>query len=192
MRSGVRFVEDYTDPASGIRALDEWVRGGGGLYAYLATLSAERAHGEHFLYRSSETDALGWICERTSGSPMAALLSEYLWTPMGAGHDAEIICDAQGTALHDGGFSATARDLLRFGQLLLGGGAVPGSDGHLRRRAAGVAAPGLGPADVRFAFLESPAERSFPGGWYRNQFWFRVGEYATCCSAWASTGSWSM
>ncbi len=179
MRSGVRFVEDYTDPASGIRALNEWLLGGRSLYAYLATLDSERAHGEHFLYRSAETDALGWICERASGSPMAALLSEYLWTPMGAGHDAEIVCDAHGTAIHDGGFGATARDLLRFGQLLLSGGAVPGSDGVARavvppkwlRQAWAV------DADVRSAFLESPAERSFPGGWYRNQFWFRVGEY---------------
>jgi CubicO group peptidase (beta-lactamase class C family) len=179
MRSGVRFVEDYSDPGSGIRALDKWLLRGGSLYAYLATLDSERPHGAHFLYRSSETDALGWICERASGSPMAALLSEYLWTPMGAGDDAEIVCDAVGTAIHDGGFSATARDLLRFGQLLLAGGAVPGSDGVSRtvvppkwlRRAW---APD---ADVRSAFLNSPAEQSFPGGWYRNQFWFRVGEY---------------
>jgi hypothetical protein len=26
--------------------------------------------------------------------------------------------------------------------------------------------------------VESPAKRTFPGGWYRNQFWFRVGEYS--------------
>jgi CubicO group peptidase (beta-lactamase class C family) len=32
-------------------------------------------------------------------------------------------------------------------------------------------------ADVRSAFAESPAEAAFPGGWYRNQFWFRPGAY---------------
>jgi CubicO group peptidase (beta-lactamase class C family) len=32
-------------------------------------------------------------------------------------------------------------------------------------------------ADVREAFAASPAERSFPGGWYRNQLWFRPGEF---------------
>jgi len=32
-------------------------------------------------------------------------------------------------------------------------------------------------ADVRAAFAASPAEASFPGGWYRNQFWFRPGAY---------------
>jgi hypothetical protein len=29
---------------------------------------------------------------------------------------------------------------------------------------------------VRAAFAASPAESVFPGGWYRNQFWFRPGE----------------
>jgi CubicO group peptidase (beta-lactamase class C family) len=179
MRSGVRFVEDYTDPGSGIRALDEWVLSGDSLYAYLRTLGSERPHGEHFLYRSSETDALGWVCERASGSRMAALLGRHLWAPMGAEHDAEIVCDAMGTSIHDGGFGATTRDLLRFGQLLLRGGTVTDPDGGTRtvvppmwlRQAWAV------DADVRSAFVKSPAERSFPGGWYRNQFWFRVGEY---------------
>ena len=32
-------------------------------------------------------------------------------------------------------------------------------------------------AEGRSLFLESPAEVSFPGGWYRNQFWFRPGEH---------------
>ncbi|HLN70452.1 MAG TPA: hypothetical protein VK280_24680, partial [Streptosporangiaceae bacterium] len=32
-------------------------------------------------------------------------------------------------------------------------------------------------ADLRSAFAASPAEAAFPGGWYRNQFWFRPGVY---------------
>jgi len=30
---------------------------------------------------------------------------------------------------------------------------------------------------VRGAFAASPAEAAFPGGWYRNQFWFRPGAH---------------
>jgi CubicO group peptidase (beta-lactamase class C family) len=179
MRSGVRFVEDYADPSAELRLMDDWVLGDRGLYAYLETLRAERGHGGHFLYRSCETDALGWVCERASDARMATLLGELVWAPMGAEHDAEIMCDRRGTALHDGGFGATLRDLLRFGRLLLAGGVVPLPDGGTRtvlpprwlRQAWAVN------ADVRAAFLESPAEASFPGGWYHNQFWFRVGEY---------------
>ncbi|HET6989388.1 MAG TPA: serine hydrolase [Kribbella sp.] len=177
MRSGVRFREDYTDSSAEIREMDDWVLGDRGLYAFLATLEAERPHGGHFLYRSSETDVLGWVCERVTGSRMPSLLSDLIWSPMGAGHDAEILCDGLGTAIHDGGFGATTRDLLRFAQLLLDGGTVPLAGGGVRnvvpaqwlRRSRQV------DADIRRAFLDSPAEAAFPGGWYRNQFWFRSG-----------------
>src|SRR4051812_25426207 len=68
MSSGVRFNEDYEDPASDVRRLGEWVRGGHrgqgrGIYELLTTLDAEAAHGSRFRYRSSESDALGWVCE---------------------------------------------------------------------------------------------------------------------------------
>lgn len=179
MRSGVRFREEYADPASDIRVMDEWLRGPRGLYEFLTTLEADRPHGGPFLYRSSETDVLGWVCERATGSPMTTLMSELLWAPMGAEHDAEMLCDDHGTAIHDGGLGATARDLLRYGLLLLEGGAVPlqGREPlhviphRFLRHSWAV------DADIRQAFMESTAEVSFPGGWYRNQFWFRIGPY---------------
>jgi CubicO group peptidase (beta-lactamase class C family) len=109
---------------------------------------------------------------------MADLVSSLVWAPMGAEHDAEITCDSRGTAVHDGGLGATARDLVRFGWLLLDGGRVD-RDGepvdvlpsHWLRHAWGV------DSDVRQAFLDSPAEATFPGGWYRNQLWFRPGRF---------------
>ncbi len=187
MRSGVRFREEYANPNAEIRRLDRWIvappgRSGErerGLYQFLETLRAEASHGSRFLYRSAETDVLGWVCERAAGGRMAALVSELIWAPMGAERSAEIICDGLGTAVHDGGLAATARDLLRFGQMLLDGGVVPDGEGGRRtvvpakwlRRAWAVDAEG------RSLFLESPAEASFPGGWYRNQFWFRPGEH---------------
>ena len=187
MRSGVRFLEEYANPDSDIRRLDEWVgwqpdgRQGEprGLYRFLTTLPAEAPHGERFLYRSAESDVLGWVCERAAGRPMAALLSELIWAPMGAGHDAVLLHDGLGTAVHDGGLCATARDVARFGQLLLDGGLIPDGAGGTRRvvppqwlrRAWAV------DADARTVFAASPAEWAFPGGWYRHQFWFRPGDY---------------
>ena len=32
-------------------------------------------------------------------------------------------------------------------------------------------------ADARTVFAASPAEMSMPGGWYRNQFWFRPSQH---------------
>lgn len=178
MRSGVGFREDYTDSSAEIRAMGDWL-GDRGLYAFLATLQAERPHGGRFLYRSSETDVLGWVCERVTGSRMPSLLGDLIWSPMGAEYDADILCDGLGTAIHDGGFAATARDLLRFAQLVLDGGTVPLTGGGTRdviptrwlRRNWEV------DADIRRAFVDSPAEAVFRGGWFRNQFWFRPGPF---------------
>jgi CubicO group peptidase (beta-lactamase class C family) len=186
MRSGVRFLEEYSNSQSDIRRLDEWIgwdsSGGSeprGLYRFLATLRAEAPHGSRFLYRSAESDVLGWVCERAVGRPMAELISALVWAPMGAEHDARLLHDGLGTAVHDGGLCATARDVARFGQLLLDGGAVPDGAGGTRR----VVPPRwlrdgwAVDADVRSAFAASPAEAAFPGGWYRHQFWFRPGAY---------------
>ena len=122
---------------------------------------------------------LGWVCERAAGRPMAELISELIWAPMGAEHDALLLHDGLGTAVHDGGLCATARDVARFGQMLLDGGLVPDGTGGTRRvvppqwlrRAWAV------DADARGVFAASPAEWAFPGGWYRHQFWFRPGAY---------------
>ncbi len=185
MRSGVRFGEEYANPHSDIRRLDEWVGwqpGQGeprGLYRFLATLQAEAPHGERFLYRSAESDVLGWVCERAAGRPMAELMSELIWAPMGAGGDAALLHDGLGAAVHDGGLCATARDVARFGQLLLDGGLVPDGTGNTRR----VVPPQwlrqawAVDAGTRAAFAASPAEWAFPGGWYRHQFWFRPGDH---------------
>ena len=185
MRSGVGFGEEYANPHSDIRRLDEWVGwqpGQGeprGLYRFLATLQAEAPHGERFLYRSAESDVLGWVCERAAGRPMAELMSELIWAPMGAGGDAALLHDGLGAAVHDGGLCATARDVARFGQLLLDGGLVPDGTGSTRR----VVPPQwlrqawAVDAGTRAAFAASPAEWAFPGGWYRHQFWFRPGDY---------------
>jgi len=188
MRSGVRFGEEYANPHSDIRRLDEWIGwlpdgpGAGeprGLYRFLATLQAEAPHGGRFQYRSAESDVLGWVCERAAGRAMAELTSELVWAPMGAEHEARLLHDGFGTPVHDGGLCATARDVARFGQTLLDGGVVPDGSGGTRRV---VPARWLRDcwavdADVRAAFAASPAEAAFPGGWYRSQFWFRPGVY---------------
>ena len=207
MRSGVRFGEEYANPDSDIRRLDEWVGGQEstepgrgeprGLYRFLATLQAEAPHGERFLYRSAESDVLGWVCERAAGRPMAELISELIWAPIGAEHDALLLHDGLGTAVHDGGLCATARDVARFGQMLLDGGQVPGGFGGMGppgKERASRAPDGAGgtrrvvppqwlrrawavDADTRSVFAASPAEWAFPGGWYRHQFWFRPGDH---------------
>jgi CubicO group peptidase (beta-lactamase class C family) len=179
MRTGVHFRETYTLPDAEVRVMERsmgWrpIEPGDpvGAYAYLTTLRAEGPHGDQFTYRSADTDMLGWVCERASGTRMADLVSERIWVPMGAEADAEITCDSVGTAIHDGGISATARDLARFGLLLLEDGRIGQNQVITEKWLADAWSPD---PDVRAAFATSENEPVLPGGWYRNQFWFVPG-----------------
>ena len=135
MRTGVHFRETYDAPEAEVRVMERsmgWhprLEGDPvGAYAYLASLRRAEPHGGTFTYRSADTDMLGWVCERAAGTRMAELVSTLLWQPMGAEADAEITCDSVGTGIHDGGISAVARDLARFGRMLLEDGRVDGRE----------------------------------------------------------------
>jgi CubicO group peptidase (beta-lactamase class C family) len=180
MRTGVRFREEYTNQDAEVRVMERfmgWRPGedhddSRGMYFYLAKLGTESDHGGPFVYRSADTDMLGWVCERAAGARMADLISLLIWQPMGAEFDGEITCDCVGTAIHDGGMSARAHDLARFGQLIL-------EDGYAHETSI-VPEPWLREArmldaDLRGAFAASDSESILPGGWYRNQFWFVPG-----------------
>jgi CubicO group peptidase (beta-lactamase class C family) len=132
MRAGTRFSEDYADLDADIR-ISEQVAGWRprtrrdlppDLYAYMATLRNQGPHGGPFQYRSILSDVLGWVLERAGGASFARLYSRYVWSRLGAEHDAEITVDAHGGALQDGGISVTLRDLGRFGLMHLRGGRI--------------------------------------------------------------------
>jgi len=85
-------------------------------------------HGGPFAYYSANTDLLGLVLERATGQSCAALLSELLWKPLGAGAGAYITVDAKGAARCTGGLCVTPRDFARIGQLVLQGGRRRGAD----------------------------------------------------------------
>ena len=176
MRTGIAFRETYTALDSEVRIMERsmgWAPATAddpqGAYAYLATIRSEGPHGGAFTYRSADTDMLGWVCERAAGERMADLISTLIWQPMGAEFDAEITCDPVGTAVHDGGISATLRDLARFALMILNDGLVEGRPVTPAGWLADALDPGPG---VRKAFAHTENEAMLPGGWYRNQFWF--------------------
>jgi hypothetical protein len=175
MRTGVAFRETYTALDAEVRVMERsmgWrpARPGDpvGAYPYLTTLGYAGPHGREFTYRSADSDMLGWACERASDTRMADLISALIWQPIGAERDAEITCDPLGSAIHDGGISATARDLARFGQMLVDDGMTQGHPVVPEAWLAGTRAP---EPDVREAFAVTDDEFVLPGGWYRNQFW---------------------
>ncbi len=131
MTTGVTFDESYTTPGShmiklgyacGWRINDnpDWPRT---IWELILTLTEqERPHGALFQYRSIESDVLGFILERATGTSLSELVSRELWAPMGAQEDGYYTVDHGGFALADGGFCASLRDYARFAQLIINGG----------------------------------------------------------------------
>ena len=177
MTSGVRFIEDYEDPNSDIGRTDvacgwkpmpagadpgDWP---GCMWDQILGLTAaDAAHGERFRYASVETDVLGLAMARVTGERLPELISRLLWAPMGAEEHASITVDAAGTALADGGLSATLRDFARFGQTMLDGGRAGGRQ----------VIPAAWIDDVRrgpHGLFNDTGRESLPDGRYRNMFW---------------------
>jgi CubicO group peptidase (beta-lactamase class C family) len=178
MRSGIEFSEDYLDPDSGVRQLEQAVGWAPRrsldvpptLRGFLLTLRQAREHGGAYTYRSCETDVLGWLCESAAGQRFPELAGELIWSRLGADFDANIGIDAEGSGLFDGGISAALCDLARFGVMIAQEGismtnqqVVPG---------AWIEDSFAGGPDSREAFASSPDDTRMLGGMYRNQFWF--------------------
>ncbi|MDN6135474.1 MAG: beta-lactamase family protein [Brevibacterium sp.] len=178
MRSGIRFSENYLDPKSEVRQIEEaigWSETSSegrprGMYEFLTTLEAKSEHGGVYEYRSCESDVLGWVCEKVAGESMQALMSRVLWSRIGAERDALIATDQYGVGMFDGGINTTLRDLARFGYLYANRGVS--LTGEQVAPTSWIGDTLTGDADSRQAFADGPDDNRMPGGMYRNQFWF--------------------
>lgn len=174
MTTALDFSEDYADPAADIwtysAAASPWPKPSGydgpvGYYAYLLTVKKAGEHGARFGYRTVNTDALGWIIERTIGRPLTELLSERIWQPLGAEQDAYFTVDAIGTAFAGGGLSAGLRDMASFGDLVLNGGVIEGKRLFPSEVVASLRAGGEKDAFAKAGY------RTLPGASYRSMWW---------------------
>jgi CubicO group peptidase (beta-lactamase class C family) len=178
MRSGMKYSEDYTDPDSEFALFDEACgfrprmtsHAPQGVYDYLATLKGDPHDPGDFSYRSTDSDVLGWIAERTTGMPLERLLETELWVPLATEEDADLIVDPVGSPIADGGFCTTLRDLGRFAQMQLDGGAL---NGRQIVPESWVAACCVGD---RAAFARKGFTALFPRGAYARQWWIADSE----------------
>ena len=175
MQTGVRFNEDYTDPDAEFALLDMaagWKKRITGeepetIYDLLVSIANDRNHGDYFQYRSIDTDVLAWICERVGGARLAELISQEIWSRIGAEKDASFTVDQAGTSLADGGFNATLRDFGRFGQMHLDKGSFNGqqivSESWINNCRTG--------DPDKFKVLYSEFAEFYPRAAYANQWW---------------------
>lgn len=174
MTTGLRYSEDYADPDA-----DVWTYSAAGnplpkpadykgpqsYFEYLQTVAKQGEHGVAFGYKTINTDALGWIIARVSGKSVADLLSERIWSKMGAEQDAYYTVDSIGTPFAGGGLNAGLRDMARIGQLLLDDGVVSGE--RLVPEAAIRSISGGGDK----AAFDKAGYTNLPGWSYRGMWW---------------------
>lgn len=177
MRAGIRFGEDYDDPGAEIAVSDRvylWRPDDGSprpasAIEYFATLKDDGPHGGPFRYRSILTDVLAWVLEKAGGARFSDLVARELWQPMGAERDAEVTVDGHGSALADGGISATLRDAGRVGLLALRRGRA--GDAQVIT-AAWIDDTVAGAPDGPRAFRAGDGATGYPpGAHYRNYWW---------------------
>ena len=174
MTTGIRFSENYADPQADIWTYSTAASplpkpagydGPEGYFEYLATVRGEGAHGDAFGYRTVNSDVLGWIVSRTSGHEITELLSERIWSRMGAEQDAYFTVDGRGVPFAGGGMSAGLRDLGRIGLLMLGGGELFGERFFPRDVVDNIRRGGDRGAFAKAGF------QSLEGGSYRSMWW---------------------
>ncbi|WP_339845318.1 serine hydrolase [uncultured Halopseudomonas sp.] len=127
MTADIDYSEVYADQDSdvaryamsaGMLPTPEDFAGERDLYSYLPTIAADGEHGERFIYRTVHTEVLGWVLRRATGKHLAELISERIWSKLGAEQDAYLLLDSKGTEWAGAGLNATLRDLGRFGEMM--------------------------------------------------------------------------
>ena len=93
---------------------------GNDLYELVTRLDVTDAPGEQFSYRSGETQLLAFAIEAATGQTLSHYAQEKLWKPLQAEKDAYWLLDKKnGDEKAFCCFHTTARDVARFGSLLL-------------------------------------------------------------------------
>jgi CubicO group peptidase (beta-lactamase class C family) len=154
-----------------------------GLRAYLTGL--RRPHGQNgqqFQYLDQSAILIGWVMERATSEDLSQLLTEKIWSKLGADQDAYMLLDHYQQAYSSAGFNATLRDLARFGAMMAEGGKYNGQQIVPEVWMSDIRKNGTGKKDVGL-----PAPAPWPGhakGTYRDFWW----ESEKSCGRFAGVG----
>ncbi|MCL2309323.1 MAG: beta-lactamase family protein [Proteobacteria bacterium] len=127
MASGVKWDETYTDPKSDRRALLEAQisQKPGAAMNLMASLPRAHERGAVNNYSTGETQVAGEIVFGATKKPLAAYLSEKIWSRFAMEAEANWWLDSPGgVEIGGSGFSATLRDYGRFGMFIMNNGAI--------------------------------------------------------------------
>ena len=135
-------------------------------------------------YRSVLTNVLGIVMERATKKKVQDLLEEHIWQKLKTEQDAVLVVDQDGLPFAGAGMNACARDLARFGQMILNDGLYQGEQ--------------IVPKDwidstrvvddaYRDRFAKSDHGVMLPGGHYKNYMWVANPEEMMCIGIYGQT-----
>lgn len=188
MTGAVKSGEDYAN-----RSDDFWVEtavlgwrpdlaakaGTTSLKAYAGSRhETERGDGQGFHYRTLLTNIVAMVLEGAAQTPVNELMEAQLWQKLRPESDANVVVDAEGFPYFGAGMSATARDLARFGQMLLSDGTV---EGEQVIPAEWIRSTRNGSAEQRAHFAATGYALMFNDGHYQNQTWASAADGVLIC-----------
>ncbi|WP_120971675.1 serine hydrolase [Comamonas sp. lk] len=174
MTIGVKYSENYADPKAEVW---DYARAGGMVpqgrdYAgpksfdlFLQGLQKEGEHGQAFAYKTANAEVLAWLVRRASGKSLAQLMSERIWSRIGAEQDAYFMVDRIGTESGGGGLNTALRDLARFGEMMRNQGRYNGQQVLPKAVVEDIQ---RGADKAQFA---KAGYTTLPGWSYRNMWW---------------------
>ncbi|MFY0166250.1 serine hydrolase [Bacillus anthracis] len=96
------------------------------IYDMLQEAKETAPPGSVFSYNNGSTETLAWIIRTITGKSLAENVSERIWSQIGMEENAYYVTDETKIEQASAGLNATARDMARFGQLLLNNGEYNG------------------------------------------------------------------
>jgi CubicO group peptidase (beta-lactamase class C family) len=123
MSSGLDFNETYEwgDESDAYRLLRAAIEQKETFADVARSFGRKAEPGSKFEYVSNDTQILGMLLARVTGTTLSDYMAERLWGPLGAESDARWILDREGeegVEMAFGGFNSTLRDYGRFGLLM--------------------------------------------------------------------------
>jgi CubicO group peptidase (beta-lactamase class C family) len=174
MRVGIAYRETFSDPtadifkylfAAGLLVPPKDFPVAQNMYEYLASIQGNRNHNGAFSYMSADTEVVSWILQRTYNERLADIVSEQIWSRIGAQDEAYYLVDPFGIDIGSVGLAATPLDLARLGQALVN--SARGKKSIIARSSLDALRSGV----TRDAFAQSVQASARSGYSYRNQWW---------------------
>lgn len=128
MSSGVRWNEDYEDPAADVAQFNKAKPDPGvdATVSYLRKLPRAHPPGTVWHYNTGETNLIGVLVSSATKKPLSAYLQEKIWQPVGMAAAATWLKGATGHEIAGCCLQAATRDYARFGLFVLADGVAGG------------------------------------------------------------------